>query len=309
VEQKNDREERIMLKSIQQIFDRVPRGGGKVLSVAAAQDEDVLRAVTEAARMGIIQPILVGDGAKIERILNDLGENAGDYRIKPAIGADACAREAVRLTASGRADFLMKGMIGTADLLRAVLDRQEGLRSDKLISHAMLYEVSSYPKLLAVTDGGVNPYPDREKKAAILSNAAEMLSRLGYEEIVAACVCGAEIVDPKIQSTVDAEAIAQMTRWQSFQMKVIGPVGLDLAISKESCRRKGYSDPSGGEADILLAPSYEVGNAVGKTLAYFAGARSAGIILGARTPIVMVSRSGNAKTKLSSIALGCLLCP
>ncbi|MFP3043918.1 phosphate butyryltransferase [Treponema primitia] len=301
-----------MTRSIQEIIDRAANstvgGEKKVLSVAAAHDEDVLRAVTAAVHQGIVKPVLVGNAEKIDAILRKIGEKSSDYWIEDAGDNTSTAARAVSLVRSGKADFLMKGLLSTAELMKAVIDKETGLRTGNLISHVMLYEAAAYPKILAVTDGGMNTYPDLEKKIAILTNAAEMLKALGYDRMVAACICGAESVDPKIQSTVDAQALSQMTgQWDKYKLKVLGPVGLDLAISGNACRHKGYGDPDGGNADILLTPNYEVGNGIGKALTYFAGAQSAGIILGAKVPIVLVSRSDEAKTKLSSIALGCLL--
>ncbi|WP_010263823.1 phosphate acyltransferase [Treponema primitia] len=301
-----------MIKSTQEIIDRAIKsaagGKEKILVIAAAHDENVLQAAAAAAHQGIVKPVLVGNAEKIADILEEIGEKSTDYWIEHAADNTNAAAKAVSLVRSGRADFLMKGLLSTAELMRAVIDRETGLRTGKVISHVMLYETAAYPKILAVTDGGMNTYPDLEKKIAIVTNAAEMFKVLGYDRIVAACVCGAESVDPKIQSTVDAQALSRMTsQWDTYNLKVLGPVGLDLAISENACRHKGYDDPDGGNADILLMPNYEVGNGIGKALTYFAGARSAGIILGAKVPIVLVSRSDEAETKLSSIALGCLL--
>jgi phosphate butyryltransferase len=154
----------------------------------------------------------------------------------------------------------------------------------------------------------MNTFPDLEKKADILENAARTLQALGYSSMVAACVCGAEVVNPKIQSTIDADALAGMAeRWKPYGMNVIGPVGLDLAVSPEACRHKKYAAKGGGEADILLVPTYEVGNGIGKALSYFGEAKSAGIIVGAKAPIVLVSRSDSSQTKLASIALGAVV--
>jgi phosphate butyryltransferase len=301
-----------LIKSIQEIVGQVIKstsdGKQKALSVAAAHDEDVLRAVSAAVHQGIVKPILVGKAEKISNILKEIGEKSSDYRIENTIDNPSAAARAVSLVRSGEANFLMKGLLSTAELMKAVIDKETGLRTGNVISHVMLYEAAAYPKIMAVTDGGMNTYPDLEKKTAILTNAAEMLKTLGYDRITAACVCGAESVDPKIQSTVDARELSQMNdQWKKYNLTVFGPVGLDLAISKNACKHKNYTNPDGGNADILLVPNYEVGNGIGKALTYFAGAQSAGIILGAKVPIVLVSRSDEAKTKLSSIALGCSL--
>ena len=212
------------------------------------------------------------------------------------------------LCAEGRANFLMKGILGTADLMRAVFDKEHGLRTSHLTTHCMLYEIPALGRLLVLTDGGVNTFPDLDKKAEILENAAMVLQALGYEHINASCVCGAEQVNPKVQSTVDADALAHMTdRWAKYNMDVCGPVALDLAVSEEACRHKHYTAPGAGKADILLVPNYEVGNGIGKAANLFGNAKNAGSILGAKVPIVLVSRADSAYSKLASIALGSVL--
>ena len=279
---------------------------GRTVAVAAAHDEDVLTACAEARRARIASFLLVGGRDKIETILRALREDPADYTILEEPDDAACAARAAREVAEGRAQVLMKGLLSTAVMVKAVL-HTEGLRTGRLLSHVMFYECDSYPRLLALTDGGVNTYPTLEQKADILENCAVLLRRLGYERIHASCVCGAEAVSPKIAATVEADALARMTdRWAPYHMDVIGPVGLDLAVSPAACRHKGYSAPGCGEADILLVPTYEVGNGIGKGMTYFAGARSAGVVLGAKAPIVLCSRADDARTKLSSLALGCL---
>ena len=171
----------------------------------------------------------------------------------------------------------------------------------------MFFETPNYPKRLLLTDGGVNTFPDLAKKVEILDNAAMAMQALGYEKIYTSCVCGSETYNPKIQSTVDADLLSKMDRWQKYNMTVIGPLGLDLAISKEACRHKHFSAEGAGEADILMMPNYEMGNGIYKAASMFSGVRSAGIILGARVPIVLASRSDSADSKLSSIALGSVL--
>ncbi len=294
-----------MLDSISKIMNAaMERPEKRTIAVAAAHDEDVLKAVRDARKAGIAQGLLVGDEAKIQQILLALGEQPQDYAILNSDNDVLSATLAVQAVREGKAHFLMKGLLGTADLMRAVIHKETGLRTDRLISHVMLYEVPGR-KLLALSDGGMNTFPDLEKKTEILENAARVMKALGYEEINAACVCGAEVVNPKVQSTVDAQALSQMTdRWAPYGMKVFGPVGLDLAVSEEACHHKRYNAPGAGKADILLVPTYEVGNGIGKAMSLFAGAKNAGIIVGAKVPIVLVSRSDSAESKLASIALG-----
>ena len=278
----------------------------RVIAVAAAHDPDVLKAVSAARREGIASAILTGHSQEIQEILKDLGEDPRNYEIIEAETDGDCAFEAVRAVREGKANFLMKGLLGTGDLMRAVISKETGLRTGRLISHVMLYEVPGH-KMIALSDGGMNTFPDLDKKAEILENAAKVLKALGYETINAACVCGAEVVNPKVQSMVDAKALSEMTeRWAPYHMQVCGPVGLDLAVSVEACKHKHFSAPGAGEADILLVPSYEVGNGIGKAMTLFGGAKNAGIILGAKVPIVLVSRADTAESKLASIALGAL---
>lgn len=293
-----------MLNHIESILEEAKRTERGVIAVAAAHDEDVLKAVCAAYDAGMVDAILVGHKAEIESILQGLGKDPGLFTIREAEDDAACARLCVEAVRAGEAGFLMKGLLGTADLMRAVIDKEKGLRTERLISHVMLYEADSYPKMLALTDGGMNTFPDLAKKADILENAAIVLKALGYTEISAACVCGAEVVNPKIQSTVDAKDLSEMKeRWAPYSMHVFGPVGMDLAISKEACKHKRYDAPGAGEADVLLVPTYEVGNGIGKAMTFFAAARNAGVIMGAKVPIVLVSRADSAESKLASIAL------
>ncbi len=281
---------------------------GAVAAVAAAQDEEVLGALICARRDGIADAILTGNPEEIRSLLKKLGEKEDLFPIVPADSPEECARLAVACVREGRAGLLMKGLVNTSVLMKAVLHRDQGLRGGRLLSHIMLYQSPSYPRPLFLTDGGLNPFPSREEKAEILENAATVLQALGYTTIRAACVCGSEVVNPKIPSTTDAEALSQMKeRWAPYHMEVFGPAGLDLAISQEACRHKKYSAPGAGQADILLVPTYEVGNGIGKAMTYFGGARSAGIVVGAQAPIVLVSRSDPGETKLDSLALAVLV--
>ena len=297
-----------MINTIQGIVDAAKGGSSGVIAVAAAHDEPVVEAVVAARKEGIAIPILVGHADEIRRILKNLNEDPDSYEIIAADTDTDSAAKAVALCADGRANFLMKGILGTADLMRAVFNKECGLRTSHLTTHCMFYEIPALGKMVILTDGGVNTFPDLDKKAEILENAASVLQALGYESINAACICGAEQVNPKVQSTVDADALSKMTdRWSKYNMQVCGPVALDLAVSKEACHHKHYTAPGAGDADILLVPNYEVGNGIGKAASLFGGAKNAGIILGAKVPIVLVSRSDSAESKLASIAAGSVL--
>ncbi len=277
------------------------------IAVAAAHDRDVLSAVAEAKKRKIAEPILVGHEETIASILKEIGEDPASYEIIHADSDVDCAEKAVRCVSEGRANFLMKGLLNTPDIMRAVLKPEAGLRTGKLISHVMMYEPKGH-RMMGLTDGGMNTFPDLDKKAEILENAAKVFRALGYDEINAACICGAEVVNPKIQSTVDAQTLSEMTeRWAPYNMNVYGPVGLDLAVSEAACRHKHYEAKGAGQADILLVPSYETGNGIGKAMSIFGGAMNAGIVVGAKVPIVLVSRADSAEVKLASIALGAVV--
>ena len=297
-----------MIKNINELRAAAKEGTPGVIAVAAAHDDVVIEAIVAARKEGLVTPILVGHVDVIRRMLADLGEDPDTYEIIAAEEDTECAAKAVALCAEGKADFLMKGLVGTADIMRAVFKKEGGLRTGRLTSHTMLFQLAEGDRFILMTDGGLNTFPTLEQKADILENAAMVLQALGYEKIYASCICGAENVNPKIQSTVDAEALSKMTdRWAKYNMTVIGPVALDLALSKEACHHKRFEAEGAGEADIILMPNYEMGNGIYKSAAFFANIRSAGNIVGAKVPIVLVSRSDNADSKLSSIALGRVL--
>ncbi len=295
------------MRTIAEIIEAAQGYASGRIAVAAAHDADVLKAVAEAKRRRIAEPILVGHGDAIRSILEELGENPSDYEIIQADTDVDCAQKAVECVSAGKANFLMKGLLNTPDIMRAVLKPEAGLRTGKLISHVMMYEPKGH-RMMGLTDGGMNTFPDLDKKAEILENAARVFKALGYDEINAACICGAEVVNPKIQSTVDAKTLSEMTdRWAPYHMNVYGPVGLDLAVSEAACRHKHYEAKGAGQADILLVPSYETGNGIGKAMSIFGGAMNAGIVVGAKVPIVLVSRADSAEVKLASVALGAVV--
>ena len=294
-----------MIENFKELLEAAKSQKRMKIVVAAAQDEDVIKAVSQAKGMGIAEPVLVGDKAKIICILNELGISSNEFEIIDEPDMIQSARKSAELVRNGKGNFLMKGLLQTADIMRAVLDKEIGLRTDNLISHVMVYEVPSYKKLLYTTDGGMNVAPDLEQKVQILENAIKICKAMKMDKIYVSCLAGAETVNPKIPATVDAKAIADMKdKWEPLGVYVQGPVALDLAISSEACEHKGYRAEGAGIADILLAPYYEVGNVLGKSLTYFADAKSAGIVMGAKVPIILTSRADSAESKLLSIALG-----
>ncbi|HYE83697.1 MAG TPA: bifunctional enoyl-CoA hydratase/phosphate acetyltransferase [Clostridia bacterium] len=294
-----------MIQNFKELLEAAKSQKKMKIVVAAAQDEDVIKAVNQAKEMELAEPVLVGDKSKIVEIMDRLKVQSSGYEIINEPDLIQTARKSVELVRNGKGDFLMKGILQTADIMRAVLDKEIGLRTNNLISHVMVYEVPAYKKLMYLTDGGMNVAPDLEQKVQILENAIQVCKAMKMDRIYASCLAGAETVNPKIPATVDAKAIADMKeKWEAQGVVVEGPVALDLAISSEACEHKGYKGEGGGKADILLVPYYEVGNALGKALTYFAGAKSAGLIMGAKVPIVLVSRADSSESKLLSIAFG-----
>jgi phosphate butyryltransferase len=275
------------------------------LAVAAAQDEEVLMAVHEAYSMGIAEPILVGDGACIKDIAARLKIDIKEFEIIDVPDLKEAARQAVSLVSSGRAQFVMKGILGTADLLKAVLDKEIGLRGKNLLSHVMVYKVPAYHKLIFLTDGGMNIAPSLEEKKQIIENAVLVCKALGLDQPKVAALTAVEKVNDKMQATVDAAKLKEMSDAGEFGDAIVdGPLSFDLAFSKEAAKHKGVESPVAGETDVLLVPAIEVGNGIGKCMTYFANSESAGVVMGAKAPIVLVSRADTHKAKLYSIALG-----
>lgn len=276
------------------------------LAVVASQNEEVLEAVSEATELGIIEPIFIGDKEATEKIASDLDLNIDKYKVIDEKDLVKCAETGVRLVRNGEADFIMKGLVDTSILLKAVLNKDWGLRTDSLLSHVMIYEVPTYPKLIYLTDGGMNLKPNVEQKAKIIENSAIVSKALGNETVKVACLAAKEKVNPKMEATVDAAELKKMYEDGKFEEGVIvdGPLALDLAVSKDAAEIKGFESEVAGDADVLLVPTIEMGNGIGKGMTYFANGKSAGVVMGAKAPIVLVSRADSYESKLYSIALG-----
>ena len=298
-----------MIKKLEDILDELKDGERVVLSVAAAHDKEVLTSIKSALDRGIIDPILVGELDKINEISKEIGLNLDNIRVIEGCGVEECAKIAVKLVSSKEADFVMKGILDTSVLLKEVLNKEYGLRTDSLLSHVMIYEMESYHKLLMLTDGGMNISPDYLQKEKILKNAITASKSLGLETVKVACLAAKEKVNPKMQATVDADMLSKKCQEGAFGEGVIveGPLAFDIAVSKKASEVKGFNSNVSGDADILLVPTIEVGNGIGKSFTYMANAKSAGIIMGAKAPIVLVSRADSHESKLYSIAYGALI--
>ena len=298
-----------MIKKLDQMLDVLKGSEKVVLSVAAAHDEEVLLAIKSATEMNIITPILVGQEDKIRKISDEINFDLNGIKIIDKETIEECAEVAVKLVSSKEADFVMKGLLDTSVILKAVLNKEWGLRTDSLLSHVMVYEADFYPKLLVTTDGGMNIAPNYEQKVKILKNAIKATEPLGLETIKVCALAAKEKVNPKMQATVDAKELEDACKNGEFGENVIveGPLAFDLAVSKEACEVKGFKTEVGGDVDIILMPTIEVGNGIGKAFTYAAGAKSAGIIMGAKAPIVLVSRADTHVSKLYSIAYGAIV--
>ncbi|WP_300281847.1 bifunctional enoyl-CoA hydratase/phosphate acetyltransferase [Peptacetobacter sp.] len=299
-----------MIKKLDDIFLNLKESKQKpILSVAAAHDEEVLLAVKDACKMNIIKAILIGDEKKIREISKKINFDLSEVEIINEVDLKLCAEKAVKLVSSKKADYVMKGLLDTSIILKEVLNKEYGLRTDSLLSHVMIYEVPNYHKLLILTDGGMNIDPDVPQKKKIIENAIKAGKSLGIDTLKVACLAAKEKVNPKMKRTVDADELKNMNQQGMFGKNIIveGPIAFDLAISKQACRIKGYESEVGGDADILLVPNIETGNGIGKALTYMANAKSAGIIMGAKSPIVLVSRADTHESKLYSIAYGAII--
>ncbi len=298
-----------MIKSLKDLKTQAKSQKKMTLVVAAAEDEDVLSAVKEAKTSNIINAVLVGERSAIEKMARDIEFDLEDVTVIEASGLENVAETSVKLISEGKADFLMKGKIDTSILLKAVLDKNYGLRTDRLLSHVMVYEVPSYHKLLLMSDGGMNIAPSFEQKEDILRNSLVVSRALGIEKTYVSCLAAKEKASEKMPATLDGQKLKERSINKTYgeDVYVEGPIAFDLAVSKNAAEIKGYESPVVGDTDVLLVPTIEVGNGIGKTMTYMGGAESAGVIMGAKVPIVLVSRADSAETKFYSIALGSVI--
>lgn len=297
-----------MAKNLEELISLAKEKSKKTLSVAVAQDKEVLIAVTEAVKNGIVDAILVGDEEAIKNIAKEENLHIENIKIINEKDIKKAAARAVECVSKGEAQFIMKGMLGTADLLRAVLNKEAGLRGKGLLSHVMIYQVPLYHKLIFLTDGGMVPYPTLEDKIGIINNSIKVAHKLGIGNPKIAPICAVEVVNPSMQATVDAAVLTQMNkRGQIKECVIDGPLAFDNAISKEAAAHKGIVSEVAGDADVLLVPNIESGNFLGKCMTYFGNGESAGVVMGAKCPVVLVSRADSAQSKLYSIALGAII--
>ncbi len=275
-----------------------------VCAVVCPGDRDSLLGAIEAARRGLIVPILVGPVAKIRAAAAAAEVDLAPYRIVDAPHSHGAASIAVAMARAGEVEALMKGSLHTDELMGAVLDSATGLRTDRRVSHVFVMDVPAYPRLLLITDAAINLAPDLDVKADICRNAIALAKILGVEIPKVAILAAVETINAKMPSTLDAAALCKMAdRGQITGALLDGPLAFDNAVSMAAARTKGIDSPVAGQADILLVPDIEAGNMIAKQLTYLAGADSAGIVLGTRVPIVLTSRADSVRVRLASTAV------
>ncbi len=285
--------------------DKVP---AVLCAIAHPCDRDSLLGPIEAAKRGIIEPILVGPEDSIREVARAEGIDIGPYRIVHVPHSHAAAEKAVELARNGEVDSLMKGSLHTDELMGAVVKSDTGLRTARRISHVFVMDVPAYPRPIMITDAAINIYPKLEDKAGIIQNAVDLAHVLGVAQPKVAILCAVETINPKMSSTLDAAALCKMAdRGQITGAILDGPLAFDNAVSLAAAQTKGITSPVAGQADILLVPDLEAGNMLAKQLSYLAGAEGAGIVLGTRVPIVLTSRADSVRSRLASTAVMALV--
>ena len=298
------------MKTLDDILTLAKKTGPKKVAVAQAEDEEVLRALKQARNEGMVDAVLVGSQEKIEELASKNGIDLGKFELHHETDGFSATLACCELVNRGEAQFLMKGLVGTAQFMRAILDKKKGLATGRLLSHVAVFEISGYPKLLMVTDAAINIAPTLMEKAQIIQNAVGVAHSLGTKLPNVACLAAVEKVYPdKMPATLDCAALSMMAKRGQIRGAVVdGPFGLDNAVSEECARVKGVTSEMAGKVDVLLCPNVEAGNALYKTLTAFANARCAAIVVGTKAPVVLTSRADSHQTKFVSIALGVVNC-
>jgi phosphate butyryltransferase len=297
-----------MIKAFDEIIKSARERGPKIIAVAVAQDIEVLSAVNAAKDLGIANAVLVGDKEEIAKAAKDCGVDINKFEVIDIKEKDAACRKAVELVSAGKAHIVMKGLVDTSLILKAVLDEKIGLRTGNVLSHVAVFDVPGYDRLFYVTDAAMNIAPNLNQKKQIIENAIQVANALGNDNPKVAVLAALEKVNPKMQATVDAAELIKMNEAGELEGCVLGgPFALDNAISVEASKHKGITHPVAGRADILMVPVIEAGNMLYKSMVFFARAKNAGIIVGAKAPVVLTSRADSDEAKLNSIAIGVLM--
>ena len=296
------------MKNFKEIINFAKERGPKTISVACCQDKEVLMAVEMARKEKIANSILIGDIEKTKAIAKDIDLDLNNYELLHIEDLSEASLKSVELVTQGKADMVMKGLVDTSIILKAVLDKDKGLRTDNVLSHVAVFDIESYNKLFLITDAAMNLAPELNVKKQIIENACKVAHSLDIKIPKVAVLCAKEKVNPKMKDTVDAKELEEMCNRGEIEGCIVGgPFALDNAVSIEAANHKGIKHPVAGQADILLAPDIEAGNILYKSLVFFSNTKNAGVIVGAKAPIILTSRADSEETKLNSIALGVLM--
>lgn len=298
-----------MVENFNDVFSLVKKKKKRKIAIAAANDEQVLDAIIDAIGEGIADTILVGPKCDILNIAEDMHINISGIEVINEPDSFKAAQIAVYLVREGKADMLMKGNIQTSQFLKAVLDKDAGLRpkTEKKLSHVSVFDVPALRRMLILTDAAVNIAPDIADKVQIIENAVKVAKAIGIETPKVAVISATEMVNPNMQSTIDAALLSKMgDRGQIKGCIIDGPLAFDNAISKDAMDHKNIKSPVEGEADIIVVPNIETGNALYKALVYTANAKVGGVLVGASSPVILTSRADSTEAKLNSIALASL---
>lgn len=297
-----------MIRSFDELIQRAEKAGALKVAVAYAQDEDVLLSLKAAHARGLVKGYLIGDVEEIKKIGKEIGFDFADFELVDVKDKVEASEVAVRYVSSGKADMVMKGLVDTSIVLKAVLNKEWGLRTGNALSHVAVFDVPAYHKLIMLTDAAMMIAPNLEQKKQLIENSLVVAHALDIAKPNVGVICAKEKVTDAMQATLDAGALVDM--YKNGEIKgcaVGGPFALDNAISKEAAVTKGIQDEMAGDVDVLLMPNIESGNVLYKALNFWANAASAGIIVGAKAPIILTSRADSDETKLNSIALAVLM--
>ncbi len=299
-----------MAKNFSELLSRLSECEKKVLSVACAQDKAVLESVKEAHEQGIVDAILVGDEAKIRAIAAEIGMNADDFKIINEPDDAVAPLTAVKLVHDGEADMYMKGLLPTKNFLKSVLNKEVGLRTGKPLSHVAVFEIPGIERLLFFSDVAFIPYPNLEDKKAIIGYDVDVANACGVTNPRVAPLAAVEVVNPKMQATVDAEELRKANEAGEIEGCIVdGPLSLDIALYEDAAIEKGAQDrPAAAKADILLFPDIHAGNLVYKTITHMVpNIKNGNVLVGTAAPVILTSRSDTKETKVYSIALAAML--
>jgi phosphate butyryltransferase len=297
-----------VIQHLDELVEHARELGPARIAVVEAHDPDVLESLSQAEPMGLASPILVGNAAKIAAVAKKVGYPLRSETLIETAGEDASIRQAIDLVRDGRADLLMKGKVTTANLIRGALDRERGLRTGKLLSQVIVFQVPHIPRLMIMTDGAINIAPTLEQKADICRNAIDVAHALGITEPKVVLLTALEFVNPAMPATVDAAALAKMNRdGQITGAYLEGPLAMDVPLSRFAADRKAITSPVVEATDVFIAPDIEAANILYRAITYFAQGRSGGIIMGARVPLIVLSRAEPPETKIHSISLALLV--